>query len=167
LILDFLQHESSEKVLLKAVYCLSSAIRQYKSNFDIFMKMNGLEVLKTVCSSGVGQLVKRVLFLVSSLVRDQMVLEDSSVAESVSDKVVDDLLAIGLLDMVLKMMTQQAAVDEDYLKFMITIFTAAPRLLVSEFGKRVSTALPKLSSTDSEVSKTLDELIKMFSPPAT
>ena len=166
MLLDFLKHESSEKVLLKAVYCLSSAIRQHKSNFDIFINMNGLDVLKTVCSSGVGQLVKRVLFLLSSLVRDEMVLEDGSVAESVSDKVIDELLAIGLLDMVLEMMTEQEEVDEDYLKFMITIFTAAPGLLVSEFGKRVSTALPKLSSSDPEVSKIMADLIGMFTSPA-
>ena len=73
-----------------------------------------------VCSSGVEPIIKRVLFFVSSLVRDELILEDGVTVESASDSVANGLLNVGLLNMILDLMTQQAEVDEDYLKFFLT-----------------------------------------------
>ncbi|KAI8907840.1 armadillo-type protein [Gorgonomyces haynaldii] len=75
-ILRALEQDKSIKVRQKALYCLSSAIRQNKQLYDQFVKQDGYQLLFQLFGDADTSIVTRSLFLLNQLLKDETIQQE-------------------------------------------------------------------------------------------
>lgn len=117
IVLKALQDDLDNSVRLKALYCISAAVRLNKENFDSFQSMNGFDICAALCRDGDEQLMKRTLFFLTALALDT---ETLGVCEATKEAV----RANGFVEMVLNVIpSAEASALEEYLQWLVSMAT--------------------------------------------
>jgi hypothetical protein len=101
-VLRAFQNEKNEDVRLKALYCISGAVRNNQNNFQFLVDSNGFELLSNSFSDGNSNLITRCLFFFTALLREP--LSESETAARI--------LNSGMLDITLQILKSHQ-IDEN------------------------------------------------------
>jgi hsp70-interacting protein len=179
IVLKALDQDPEESVRLKSLYCLSgifiysfrfliyviiAAIRLNPKTFTTFVESNGFQVCSNACKQGEPALLKRSLFLLSSLLQpqDDGALEVAGQSGSVADTTLEAILEHGLIDMSIDFLgnPEQLPLD-DSLSFLLSVSLFNPKPLEqykAVLAMKLLTIVDLQNDMDQDLKSKVDQL---------
>jgi hypothetical protein len=94
-VLDAFQIEKDGAVRLKLLLCISASIRQNPSNFEAFEQKKGFEVLMGSFKDGNNDIIRRCLFLFTSLIQEESKSSKATI-EAISRLAIVEMVTEGI-----------------------------------------------------------------------
>ncbi|KAJ3186878.1 hsp70 nucleotide exchange factor fes1 [Gaertneriomyces sp. JEL0708] len=159
-LLSILRSTSSLSILNKALYTLSSTVRQNPTGFDQAVQLGVFNTLATVLRNGDTKLLTRTIFLIRALMEE----EETPVSKKAAEECVENGLLGLIIDVIGHSATGDSA-DADLIEkglCLLSVFGEKyPEMVTEEMGKQVRAVLIQLSSVES-VEEALQHTKKVY-----